>query len=60
MKAVGWILREISKYDKPFSLQLIAGNLKHFSIESLRNALKYADKKERSQYLTNLKKSTKN
>jgi 3-methyladenine DNA glycosylase AlkD len=42
--AVGWILREISKYDPHLVMSFIDANLAHFSTESLRNAMKYFDK----------------
>lgn len=49
--AVGWILREISKHDSKLVKQFIERNMSHFSIESLRNALKYSAKDERNHYL---------
>lgn len=53
--AVGWILREISKHDDKFVKQFIERNMSHFSIESLRNALKYSSSHERKHYLNMLK-----
>ena len=49
--SVGWILREISKHDSKLVKQFIERNMSHFSIESLRNALKYSAKDERNHYL---------
>jgi len=49
--AVGWILREISKHDDKLVKQFIERNMSHFSIESLRNALKYSPKDKRNYYL---------
>lgn len=49
--AVGWILREISKHDSKLVKQFIERNMSHFSIESLRNTLKYSAKDERNHYL---------
>ena len=49
--AVGWILREISKHDSKLVKQFIERNMSHFSIESLRNALKYSSNDERKHYL---------
>jgi len=49
--AVGWILREISKHDSKLVKQFIERNMSHFSIESLRNALKYSAKDEQNHYL---------
>jgi 3-methyladenine DNA glycosylase AlkD len=49
--AVGWILREISKHESKLVKQFIERNMSHFSIESLRNALKYSAKDERNHYL---------
>jgi 3-methyladenine DNA glycosylase AlkD len=52
--AVGWALRDISKYDQPFVRQFMDRDLRYFSMESLRNALKYFDGKERSSYVERL------
>ena len=49
--AVGWILRDISKYDEPFVKRFIEANIAHFSLESLRNALKYFSQEERDTYI---------
>jgi len=49
--SVGWILREISKHESKLVKQFIERNLSHFSIESLRNALKYSSNDERNHYL---------
>lgn len=49
--AVGWILRDISKYDKPFVERVVAENLGVFSRESLNNAIKYFDPEIRQAYL---------
>jgi 3-methyladenine DNA glycosylase AlkD len=53
--AVGWILRDISKYDSRFVERVIRDNLAHFSRESLRNATKYFDGDERKRYLKALR-----
>ncbi len=53
--AVGWILRDISRYDEAFVRQVIEGNIKHFSSESLKNATKYFDKDDQSHYKRMLK-----
>ena len=53
--AVGWILRDISKYDRAFVRQVIEKNIKHFSAESLKNATKYFKKDEQNLYKTMLK-----
>ena len=39
--AVGWILRDVSKYDEAFVRQVIEENIQYFSSESLKNASKY-------------------
>lgn len=39
--AVGWILRDVSKQDRDLVLGFVDRHLASFSIESLRNALKY-------------------
>ena len=48
--AVGWVLREISRYDQAFVRGVIEANLDHFSAESLRNATKYFAKEDRDAY----------
>ncbi|NIT13613.1 MAG: hypothetical protein GTN99_05040, partial [Candidatus Dadabacteria bacterium] len=40
--AVGWLLREISKQDEKYVKQFIQDHIKHFSAETIRNALKYS------------------
>jgi 3-methyladenine DNA glycosylase AlkD len=49
--AVGWILREISKHDGVLVKRVIKENIEHFSIESLKNATKYASEDERKMFL---------
>jgi len=53
--SVGWILRDISKHDEEFVKSFVEQHLKSFSIESLRNALKYIDQREREKYVKMLK-----
>lgn len=48
--AVGWILRDISKYDVAFVRRVIEGNIKYFSFESLNNATKYFEKRDQGHY----------
>jgi 3-methyladenine DNA glycosylase AlkD len=48
--AVGWILRDISRYDDAFVRQVIEENIAHFSSESLRNATKYSEKDAQNHY----------
>lgn len=55
--SVGWILRDVSKYDQGFVRDFVADNLVHFSLESLRNALKYFPKEERNSYIRLFKDS---
>jgi 3-methyladenine DNA glycosylase AlkD len=57
--AVGWILREVSKVDEPFVCQVITGNIRHFSAESLKNATKYFDREEQKHYREMLKQNRK-
>ncbi len=49
--AVGWILRDISKYDIQFVRQLIENNIKGFTAKSLKNAIRYLGKDIQKQYL---------
>lgn len=53
--AVGWILREISRYDESFVRQVLDDNIERFSSESLRNATKYFGANEQKQYRQMLK-----
>ena len=53
--SVGWILRDISKHDESFVRSFVEQHLKFFSIESLRNAVKYLDKGDRDKYVKLLK-----
>ncbi len=53
--AVGWILRDISKYNRPFAERVIEENIRYFSTESLNNATKYFAKDVRKEYKQLLK-----
>ena len=53
--AAGWILHDISKYDKSFVKKLIKKDIEKFSVESLRNATKYFSMGEQKIYLQMLK-----
>ena len=55
--AVGWILRDISKYDEAFVHKIVRENLANFSTESLKNATKYFSKDERAMYLEMLRQA---
>jgi 3-methyladenine DNA glycosylase AlkD len=53
--SVGWVLRDISKHDESFVKSFIEQHLKSFSVESLRNAVKYLAHEEREKYVKMLK-----
>jgi len=53
--AVGWILRDISRYDESFIRKVLEGNIQHFSSESIRNATKYLTKESQKHYREMLK-----
>ena len=53
--AVGWILRDLSKHDKQGVYVFVEGHLGSFSVESIRNALKYFPDNERDDYVQRLK-----
>jgi len=57
--AVGWVLHEISKYDKYFVSSFIDNKLKSFSKESLANALKHFEKERKNEYMQELKEYSK-
>jgi 3-methyladenine DNA glycosylase AlkD len=55
--AVGWILRDISKYDSGKVNAFVEENLLHFSAESIRNALKYSPGPTQRHFLESMKAS---
>ena len=55
--AVGWVLREISKYEEQMVFSFIDNHLKSFSRESLGNALKYLDERRKKEYLHQVSKA---
>jgi len=48
--AVGWILRDISRYDEAFVRTVLEQNIQHFCAESLKNATKYFPKECQKRY----------
>ena len=48
--SVGWLLREISKFDLNYIEDFLFENKKFLTKEVINNALKYADKSKREQY----------
>ena len=48
--AVGWILRDISKYDQTFVDGVLRQDIIYFSVESLKNATKNFYPRDRSAY----------
>jgi len=55
--AVGWILRDVSKHDESFVRQVVGKNIAHFSAESLSNATKYFDRRERDEFRVRLRQA---
>ena len=55
--AVGWILHDIYKYDQNFVVNFINNNLDMFSLESLKNALKYFNNDQKEKYIGKFKKA---
>jgi 3-methyladenine DNA glycosylase AlkD len=53
--AVGWILRDISKRDPVLVKEFVELKLTRFSLESLRNTLKYFPSEDRDRYVGRLK-----
>ena len=53
--AVGWILREIYKFDIPFVKKFLKSNSKYLIKDIIRNALKYMDKQEAKAFILTLK-----
>jgi len=53
--AVGWILRDLSKNDKDGVQEFVETHLESFSLESVRNALKYFPDNERNNYVQRIK-----
>jgi len=54
---VGWILRDLSKYDKDEVLEFVMSHLANFSVESIKNALKYFQEDERKMVVQKLKQT---
>lgn len=48
--AVGWILREISKFDQAFVERVIEQNAACFSTESLKNATRHFESQEKNRF----------
>lgn len=48
---VGWILRELSKHDRPAVVAFVEAHAQHLSAEAVKNALKYASRAERQRWL---------
>jgi 3-methyladenine DNA glycosylase AlkD len=53
--AVGWILRDLSKEDMQRVRGFVEQHLEGFTVEALKNALKYLSVKEQQRYLHRLK-----
>jgi 3-methyladenine DNA glycosylase AlkD len=53
--AVGWILRDPSKYDPRTVTAFVDENLPYFSTESIRNALTYLPEATRRKFLNGMK-----
>jgi 3-methyladenine DNA glycosylase AlkD len=53
--AVGWVLREVSKHDRPFVRRVLDANLGFFSREALRSATKGWPASDREAYLRRLR-----
>ena len=53
--AVGWVLRDLSKYEPRKVTVFVDEQLCYFSTESLRNALKYSPEATRRRYLRGMK-----
>ena len=54
--AVGWIIREIARNDKMFVMDFLKTNLKFFTPETMRKAVRHFDKEEQKQWLKNFKR----
>jgi len=53
--SVGWILHDIYKIDKYFVFDFVDKNLKYFSLESLKNSIKYCDDEVKKSYVKQFK-----
>ena len=58
--AVGWTLREISKFDEKFVINFVEEYLLYFTKEVVNNSLKYLPKEVKNTYLSKLKLLQKN
>jgi 3-methyladenine DNA glycosylase AlkD len=52
--SVGWVLREISKFDMTYVETFLQTNKEHLTREVMNNALKYMDKKHRKEIIGEL------
>lgn len=55
--SVGWILRDISKYDQSLVEGVLRQHIEHFSVESLKNATKNFSPQDRSFYRNMLREA---
>ncbi len=49
--AVGWIMREVSKYNKELVKKILDKNIIYFSTESLKNATKKFNNQEQLYFI---------
>lgn len=54
---VGWILRDLTKYDKAEVLEFVVRHLANFSVEAVKNALKYFSEDQRKMVVEKLKQT---
>ncbi len=52
---VGWVLREISKFDNDFVFDFLEANMKTLSKEVITNSLKYSDKNTKKDFVARWK-----
>jgi len=57
---VGWVLREISKFDFDYVLNFLETNIKLLSNDVINNALKYSDKNMKTDFISAWKEAKKN
>jgi 3-methyladenine DNA glycosylase AlkD len=54
---VGWILRDLSKYDKAEVLKFVMRHVDSFSVEAIKNALKYFPEDQRKMVMQRFKQT---
>ncbi len=58
--AVGWVLREISKFDNDYVFSFLEDNMDSLTSEVINNSLKYSDKDTKKTFVSKWKETINN